>query len=80
MHRFTAHSALQNVKKEQFTIISLTSLLKTIFVNAKILNYLTKHTSALYLVRTLAVFFSARLHWSNINGTKLFEIGRLCWK
>ena len=45
MHRFTAHSALQNVKKEQFTIISLTSLLKTIFVNAKILNYLTKEVS-----------------------------------
>ena len=38
MHPFTAHSGLQNVKKEQFTIMSLISLLKTIFVNAKILN------------------------------------------
>ena len=33
MHPFTAHSGLQNVKKEQFTIMSLISLLKTIFVN-----------------------------------------------
>ena len=57
--------------------LSLNKQFQTNFHTPSSLEYLViedGHTSVLYLVQTLAVFFSAWLHWRNFNGTNLFEI------